>query len=113
FIQPMITKMYIYLVTKRFNAKNNMYFSKKIIILIRYNYIIRFKMTKKSDKHLQKNIGKNNDNINDKGNSINKSPISLLSEKIYKMNLLIKPGAKESRVTDISEDHIGLQVNEN
>nr|CAG8550681.1 4255_t:CDS:2 [Entrophospora candida]CAG8554023.1 7764_t:CDS:2 [Entrophospora candida] len=62
-------------------------------------------MTKKSNKDSQqKTVEKNNDN------ETNKSPISLLSEKTYKMNLLIKPGAKESRVTNISEVHVGLQI---
>ncbi|CAG8448065.1 11831_t:CDS:2 [Ambispora gerdemannii] len=37
-------------------------------------------------------------------------PISLISEGSLKISLLVKPGAKESRVSDISGDHIGVQI---
>ncbi|KAG9283988.1 hypothetical protein G9A89_005495 [Geosiphon pyriformis] len=39
-----------------------------------------------------------------------KSPFSQLSERSIKISLLVKPGAKESRVTDIANEYVGLQI---
>jgi hypothetical protein len=38
------------------------------------------------------------------------SPITLFQKNSYKINFLVKPGAKESRVTNIDKEYIGLQV---
>src|SRR5205807_1562428 len=70
------------------------------------------KMVKNKKKASQKSL--QTKQVEDESSTLSKNhlsgPISTLSEGSNKINLLVKPSAKESRVTDISDEYVELQV---
>ncbi|CAG8474218.1 1396_t:CDS:2 [Ambispora leptoticha] len=68
------------------------------------------KKSKSSEGDGERNADTKKLKTKDSSNAMSSGPISLISEGSLKISLLVKPGAKESRVSDISEDYIGVQI---